>query len=136
MKSIISRTYQKNETLGTWLVMDGEKLVYKCKCIELPDLGNQHNVSCIPEGAYDVIKENNTERGNYFRVLNVTGRDGILIHKGNYAAGKHVDTEGCILPGAYFTDINNDGYLDVAESGNTMNKLYEILPSKFRLYIL
>ena len=137
MKVIISRTYQKNETISTLMVMEGERPMYKCKSIELPDRGNQHNTSCIPEGIYDCEKYDRPEgKGMAFHVLNVPNRDSILIHSGNYASGSHVDTLGCILPGKAFQDINNDGNLDVIESKETMRELLEILPEKFKLYIL
>ena len=136
MKVIISRTYNKNETLGTLMIMDGERPVYKCKCIELPDNNNQQNTSCIPEGKYDVIKSTSTGRGDVFRLLEVPGRSGILIHIGNYAAGNKVDTQGCILPGIYFVDINDDGNIDVAESTKAMKELLKVLPDKFVLYII
>jgi len=48
---------------------------------------------------------------------------------------RKVDTEGCIMPGMRFMDINNDGNLDVAESTEAMNILRGILPEKFKLII-
>lgn len=136
MKAIISRSYNANETLGTLMVMAGERPLYKCKTIELAENGNQQNTSCIPEGIYEVIKYNSYKRGECFRLLNVPDRSDILIHIGNFAAGNKVDTLGCILPGQYFTDINNDGSIDVAESTKTMHELLELLPDEFKLYIL
>lgn len=135
-KVIISRSYNNYCTCGSLFVMAGDLLEYRCKTIELPDNGNQRKTSCIPEGIYNVVKIKHEKFGDCFRVLDVPGRDGILIHIGNFAAGKKSDTEGCILPGMYFTDINNDGFLDVADSTKAMNKLNEILPDKFPLYIL
>ena len=136
MKVIISRTYNPSETIGSFLIMEGEKPVYKCKTIELAWNGNQHNTSCIPEGIYDVEKYISQTKGECFHVLNVPGRDSILIHKGNFAAGKKIDTLGCILPGSFFTDINDDGFIDVAESTKTMKELLEILHKKFKLIIV
>lgn len=136
MKAIISRTYGASETIGSFFAMNGEGLVYRCKTIELPDLGNQKNFSCIPEGIYDVEKIISPNKNECFHVLNVPNRDSILIHKGNYAAGYHVDTLGCILPGSRFEDVNSDGNLDVVESGKTMNDLLTLLPDKFKLIII
>jgi hypothetical protein len=136
MKSIISRTYNRNETLGMWITMEGEKPLFTCKTIELPENGNQKFTSCIPEGMYWMEKIKRPNGDNAFLLLNVPGRDNIEVHVGNYAAGKHVDTEGCILPGAYFVDINNDGNLDVAESGKTFEKLWNILQDKSIIHIL
>jgi hypothetical protein len=137
MKVLISRTYTNTETLSSLFVLSGQKVEYKAKAIELPDNGNQHNVSCIPEGTYDTIKIDHPEKGPCFRVLNVPGRDGILIHKGNYSSviGKS-DTKGCILPGDCFYDINQDGNIDIINSTKTLNDLLAILPDKFKLVII
>jgi len=136
MKVIISRSYFKSETKGRLIVLDGVEKVFELVTLELADNGNQRNTSCIPEGVYDVVKYSSKSKGDCFHVLDVPERDSILIHKGNYAAGKKIDTKGCILPGVYFTDINNDGNIDVAESTIAMDKLLTTLPDKFKLYIL
>ena len=100
IKAVMSRTYGQLETKSSLFVLNGEELLFKCKALELPDNGNQHNVSCILEGVYDVEKLYWEAKHMWvFAVLNVPGRSGILIHIGNYAAGKKIDTEGCILPG-------------------------------------
>jgi len=136
MKLLISRTYNNNFTLGSMFVLDGERLAYHCKSIELPWLNNQRNVSCIPEGTYNVIKDYSVHRGNIFRLLWVRDRSGILVHPGNFVAGYIKDSEGCILPGNYFIDINNDGMLDIAESKIAMNSLYDLMPDKFKIVII
>jgi hypothetical protein len=66
----------------------------------------------------------------------VPEREGILIHKGNYAAGSQVDTRGCILVGMRFVDINEDGNIDVAESTKAMKLLLETLPKQFKIFML
>jgi hypothetical protein len=136
MKAVLSRKYTMNETQGIFLIFEGINILFRCFTIELPDFNNKKNVSCIPEGIYDVEKYDSPTKGNVFHILNVPGRDSILIHKGNYATGKKVDTMGCILSGSGFSDINWDGALDVIESTKTMEKLLTILPDKFKLYIL
>ena len=135
MKVVLSRRYRNSETTGKLIVFDQDIKVMELVTLELPDLGNQHNCSCIPEGSYDVIKETNSH-GKCFRVLNVPGRDGILMHIGNYASGKKIDTEGCILPGMAFSDLNLDGNLDISDSTVAMGKLNDVLPSQFKLYII
>ena len=131
-KCVLSRTYNQTETKGSLLVLDGEKLIFKCKTLELPDNGNQKNVSCIPEGKYEVIPYRSPNHGECFKVLNVHNRDNILIHKGNYTK----DTQGCILPGMFFTDIDIDGNPDIGDSTTAMKTLLELLITKFVLYIL
>lgn len=141
MKVIISRTYTATETLGSLFIMDGYNKIFECKTIELPIITiplklNSIKTNCIPEGEYEVIKTFSPTKGRCFHILNIPNRTNILIHVGNYATGKQVDTEGCILPGSKFKDINGDGNLDVIESANTMKALLGILPNKFKLYIL
>ena len=137
MKLFQIRSYGPLSTLGRVLVLDGVTPRYSCYSIELPDLGNQPNISCIPEGEYDCTKYLHPTRGKTFIVLNVPGRAEIMWHIGNYAAGKKkIDTEGCTLPGQYFQDLNADGNIDIAGSTATMNKLYDLMPDKFKLKII
>lgn len=140
MHCIISRELNKAEpTKGLWLVVDNLKVIYQCYSLELPWKDNKQNISCILTGGYKCTKEHSDEpegRGNYFRIHDVPGRTGVLAHKGNYAAGVHVDTEGCILPGLYFKDINADGHIDIGGSTMAIEQLYALLPNEFMLYIV
>jgi hypothetical protein len=135
-KCVISRTYGKNETQGSLFVLFGYELLFSCKTLELPDLGNQHNVSCIPIGCYTVEKYNDPNKGMCFLLENVPGRTEIEIHAGTFAAGEKVNTRGCILVGSYFEDINGDGNLDICESRKTLDRLLQILPDEFKLIII
>ncbi len=121
------------QTLGHLTVFDGLEKIFECNALELPWKDNKKNVSCIPDGSYWVEKylSPTKGRGIVFQFSNVPGRSNVQIHKGNY----YTDILGCILPGAGFTDINKDGYLDVHSSSRTMDKLLEIMPDKFKLTI-
>ena len=139
-KLVISRSYQEKETLGSAIIFKGNEKLFEFKTIELPMFTitgktNQVSTNCIPEGTYDITKIYSPTKGQCFMVHDVPGRTAILIHKGNYATGKKVDTEGCILVGSHFDDANGDGNLDVVESTITLTKLLQILPDKFKLYI-
>jgi len=136
MKAIISRYYGSTSTKGTLQIFEGDELLYTCKTIELKFLNNIKNKSCIPEGSYDVIKYNSPSKGECFWVQNVLNRSAILIHKGNFVAGNKIDSMGCILPGLRFSDINQDGLIDVADSTKAMEQLLFLLPNSFKLYIL
>ena len=137
---VINRDYKDKETLGYACILEDDKSVFKFKTIELPMFtvtgqSNMPSTNCIPEGTYKVTKIWSPTKGQCFQVHNVLGRTAILIHKGNYATGKKVDTEGCILVGSKFEDINNDGNLDVVESTVTLTQLLQILPNEFKLII-
>ena len=136
MKCLISRTYGPLQTIGSLYVLEGEKLIYRCKTIELPENGNQKNCSCIPSGEYKVTKIFSPKHGKCFEVHDVPERSAILIHKGNFASGDKKDTRGCILVGNCFEDINEDGNLDVVGSTDTLNKLLGVLSNEFTLFII
>jgi hypothetical protein len=135
MNVIIART-KGVCTYGSLLVFDGNKKLFEGKTIELPDKGNQKEISCIPEGIYDLIKTKSEKFGDAFVVANVPNRTAIMMHVGNYAAGKQIDTHGCILPGLAFADLNKDGIQDVVQSTDAMKKLNDILPQISKLYVI
>lgn len=74
---------------------NGELKLVVCNTIELPWLQNKRSVSCIPEGRYELKKRVTQKRGQHILVVNVKGRDGILIHPANDAKK---ELRGCIAP--------------------------------------
>lgn len=147
MRVILSRRYDTKETFGGLFVFDEDRLLLSVKTLELPCLENHQNISCIPPGEYPFTRIHHRKFGICFLVENVPGRSGIIVHSGNFAAEREkleraiikdrkVDTLGCIMPGLYYSDLNDDGILDVAESTDAMNLLRAILPTKSTLIIL
>ena len=133
MKVVISREYGKMQTLGSLVVFDGKEILLKVLTLELPDLGNQKSISCIPEGKYIVHRIYSPKFGNCFHLQDVPGRTAILIHRGNYTK----DTRGCILVGMNHIDIDGDGLKDVNDSTTAMTKLLNtITDNKFELNII
>jgi hypothetical protein len=57
-------------------------------------------------------------------VREVPGRSAILVHRGNFVS----DTEGCILVGRGFTDIDSDGLTDVTDSTETLAEMVDHVP--------
>lgn len=140
-KWLTSRTYDDGETLGHSIIFEGQDKIFEFKTLELPIFTvplklNTVKTNCIPEGTYKMTKIYSTTKGQCFMVHDVPGRTAVLAHKGNYAEGKKVDTQGCILVGADFEDINKDGNLDVAHSTETLTELLRILPNEFNLIII
>lgn len=120
------------QTLGEFYVLDeNQASIYEASSLELPWKNNKQRVSCIPVGTYKVIKHTSPKFGKCFWIQDVPGRSEILIHKGNF----YSDILGCILPGKDFVDINNDNYLDVVSSGDTMDDLLMLLPDEFEITI-
>jgi hypothetical protein len=66
-----------------------------CYTIELPWLGNQRRISCIPEGEYVLQKRFSQKFKWHLHLRNVPGRDLILIHPANDAKKELL---GCIAP--------------------------------------
>lgn len=132
MKVVISRKYDVKQTTGVLTVFNDDLIAYSCVTMELPWQLNEKNVSCIPEGKYKVKRHVSPSKGECFKIQKVTGRTDILIHVGNF----NKDTQGCILPGRYFLDLNKDGLKDVAYSKVAMQKLLFILYEDFDLYII
>ncbi|MBE0392150.1 DUF5675 family protein [Flavobacterium sp. PL002] len=66
-----------------------------CYTIELPWLGNQRRISCIPEGEYVLQKRFSPKFKWHLHLRNVPGRDLILIHPANDAKKELL---GCIAP--------------------------------------
>ncbi len=124
----LTRTdFSANETFGEMHTEDGDFL---CYTIERPWLNNQHNVSCIPAGTYDVEEFNSPKHGNVWHVLNVPQRDMIEIHPANFAS----ELLGCIGVGDEIGLIG--GVPAVLHSQNTFTELKSILPDKFQLTII
>lgn len=133
MKAVLSREYGNIQTLGRLVLFEGNQVKLQLCTLELPDLGNQKNISCIPEGKYEVHRIYSPKFGKCFHVQEVPGRSEILIHKGNY----NKDTHGCILVGMGHADINEDGVMDVIESTRAMEKLQNaITTDQFELIII
>lgn len=120
---LLDRFRESFGTYGTLYNFDGVEL---CKTFELPWLNNNPDVSCIPEGEYVCTVEYHAQKGRVFRLHDVPGRSGILIHRGNTLK----DTTGCILVGLYH---NRHG---VVKSVFSMGKLLIYLPDTFLLKVV
>jgi len=119
------RTYKTDHTAGIFVLSDGNKVLFTCNTLELPYLENKNNISCIPADTYNVVPYSSAKFPNTYQVQNVSGRDKILIHKGNTKA----NTEGCILVGVY----SKDGV--IVSSKDTLAKLKKVATS-FKLVII
>ena len=98
MVLVLHRTYFPEGTQGT-LEWNGNLI---CYTIELPWLQNQKRVSCVPEGEYILQQRLSTKYGWHLHLVNVPGRDLILIHPANDAKKELL---GCIAPVTKHTGI-------------------------------
>ena len=133
MNLLINRIdYGPKQTLGEIFALDSNNgILKKAVTLELPWKNNENRISCIPTGSYQVEKRISPKFGLHFYITNVKNRSFILIHPGNY----YTQILGCVLIGSDFSDINNDGLLDVINSRKTLNSFLDLMPHSFKLEI-
>lgn len=119
---ITGRSHHNDCTLGRLSFGD-----YQCFTLELPWLGNQVRVSCIPPGVYEGKKILSPSLGECVDILNVPGRTYIRIHKGNFTR----QILGCILVGTSIQFIDGDSIPDVGASTKAFTGLMNVLPDSF-----
>jgi|TARA_R110000850_G_C9994993_1_gene467543 hypothetical protein len=98
MDLYLHRTHYQEGTNGALFYED--QLV--CFTIELPWRCNARNVSCIPDGTYEMTPFYSPEFKHHLRLLDVPDRSGILLHPANDAL---TELRGCIAPVSQLTGI-------------------------------
>ena len=89
---------------------------------------NQEN-SCIPTGNYNLEEWQGEKHKNVYHLMNVPGREKILIHPGNYLR----DTIGCILVGMTIGyDSSNTPYM-VGHSCDAIKILWRAKAKKINI---
>lgn len=110
------------------LSIDGE--LFLCT-VEREWKNNEKNVSCVPEGVYELIPHKSHRFGDCYALENknlgvtVYGpsqRSHCLFHVANFPK----ELQGCIAPGLRF----HPSYWGVSESKKAFNKLMETLGGK------
>ena len=126
MYAVLFRSLSDKVTIGDFdFCTDDANLLYSCHALELPWLDNTRKKSCIPEGTYDVqvVPATVNIKYEHLHILNVPDRDGIKIHIANYVS----DLLGCVAPGTYAFDMNNDGIIDVGDSTKAFNQIMALV---------
>ena len=103
MEFILTRVYKSGGTNGT-LTLNGQ---FVCFTIELPWRENKRNMSCIPEGTYELQPHFSINHKAHIKVLDVFNRSQILIHAANDAL---TELKGCIAPIMQLTGIGTGIY--------------------------
>ncbi len=103
MELVLHRTYYEEGT--------NSALFYNSKflgfAIELSWLNNQRNISCIPEGKYELKARYSKKFKHHLHILNVKGRSLILLHPANNAKR---ELRGCIAPVTQLNGIGKGSY--------------------------
>lgn len=118
----LSRIYRPTYTQGILSVVGKP---FECPTLELPDLKNTTDISCVPEGCYDYFYREDGSNGKCLELKHVVNRTHIQIHVGNWLT----DTKGCILPGQSFELLQHRPPM-VTNSGNTLTRLFKHAPKK------
>ena len=87
---LIRYCYGPDEVLGLLKFKD-----YNLWTVECPWQENQRFTSCIPDGQYALSAFDSVDHPDSWQIIDVPGRDGILIHIGNSV----MDVTGCVAPG-------------------------------------
>ena len=112
---MLHRAYFEEGTNGT-LFNSGKFL---CHTIELPWNDNKRNISCIPEGAYEVEPRFSKRFKHHLILKAVKDRSFILFHPANDALK---ELQGCIAPVTYLSGIGKGVY-----SRDAMQKLLSLV---------
>tara|TARA_B100000809_G_C14953137_1_gene464634 strand:+ start:413 stop:808 length:396 start_codon:yes stop_codon:yes gene_type:complete len=115
----LKRTYHKGGTNGTLFY----KGLFFGFTIELPWLENRRNISCIPEGTYEIKARFSEKLKQHLILQQVQNRSLILMHPANNALK---ELQGCIAPVTYLTGIGKGSY-----SKPQLNKLRSLCHQAF-----
>jgi len=126
-RKVILQRYKEdfNQSTGTLTVIDANGWpVFTSPCIERGDRNNERNVSNVLPGTYPLVLEYSPRfKQDLYELKNTKGRSECKIHASNFWD----QLNGCIAPGAYLKDLDNDGYQDVARSRNTLNAFHRAM---------
>lgn len=128
MKLELYRTYFPKGTNGV-ILFNGKRI---CNSIELPWNNNQHQISCIPEGAYELQKRYSPKFRWHLNLLAVPGRDLILIHPANDALK---ELKGCIAPVSILTG-SGKGLHSVKALEKLKTIIFPVLEKKESIFLI
>jgi hypothetical protein len=101
--------------------MEGSKLLFSCRTLELGWKNNQRNISCIPAGTYPMEWEYSSKfKQHLWELKNVPNRSEIKFHVANYSR----QLNGCIAVGDLHQDLDRDGLLDLRNSRITLDRIH------------
>jgi hypothetical protein len=127
MELTLYRTYFEGGTNGTLFCSDN----FLCHTIELPWRDNKRNISCIPEGRYEIVTRYSSHFKHHLLVKGVPQRSLILLHPANNALK---ELQGCIAPVTYLGGLGKG-----IQSRNAMQKLtsivYQAIDRKEKIFI-
>ncbi|WP_417874824.1 DUF5675 family protein [Xanthomarina gelatinilytica] len=115
MELVLHRAYFEEGTNGA--LFNSDKFL--CHTIELPWNDNKRNISCIPEGVYEIEPRFSKRFKHHLILKDVKDRSFILFHPANDALK---ELQGCIAPVTYLSGIGRGVY-----SRDAMQKLLSLV---------
>lgn len=115
----------QTHSFGMCYVFDEQKnLLFSSFSLERGWRDNQNNISCLPAGNYPLVYEYSDRfKKNLWEIKESGHRKECKFHTANY----WYQLNGCIALGDSRADINNDGELDITNSGKTLEKFHKAL---------
>ena len=129
-RATLVRTYLADQTIGVLTLHFFLGKTVQLATIELPWLDNNKNVSCIPAGNYDIMRDYSGAH-RYFIIADVPGRTNIEMHTGNYTH----QTEGCILVGQGLFPTGDSPAFKLKSSKKALDYMIENLAAVISLTI-
>lgn len=127
MKKVILQRYNEdlNQSLGTLTVLDEKGvMIFTCPCLERGDRNNKIAESNVLPGKYPLVLEWSPRfKQDLWELKDTAPRSEMKIHAANYWHQLH----GCIAPGSYLKDLNNDGHMDVARSRSQLDAYHRAM---------
>ena len=129
------------QTASSAFAFDGTRKVFEFSTLEPPWKNNEVKKSCIRAGRYKVVRRYSARFKDHFIILNTEGRDLVLFHIGNFMGSlnpktEKPDSEGCVLSGMGFADIDKDGNPDLVSSRTAHERLLQWAPEGFILDVI
>lgn len=124
MKTVLINRFKITDkyTLGhCYIKHENNSVEYIGVTMERGWLNNQNNISCVPEGVYDLKLEYSPKfRKDLWELYGVPNRSECKFHAANYWR----QLNGCIALGVKHKDIDGDGDPDITSSRDTMKKFH------------
>ncbi len=93
--------------------------------LERPWLDNKRNISCIPEGTYQIAPDQEGRFTGYQELQDVPGRSEIIIHAANYVH----EVQGCLAPNMSI-EISGDAQVRGVDPRKALDMVRELAPEQ------
>jgi len=131
---VIRDTIGRKLSLGVCMVIDEENtIVFTSQSLERGWLNNARNISCIPAGIYKLQLEWSPRfQQKLWEIYDVPNRRECKFHAANFWR----QLNGCIALGKKRADLDNDGFMDITDSRNTMKRFHKALEGETTAYYI